>query len=63
MTTTCRCPRPHIRREHFCYDPEGVWSWCASIPGGIYLAGHGLHFYSWQDALNYVIAAQTAVKS
>ena len=63
MTTTCHCPRPHIRREHFCYDPPGVWSWCAAIPGQPYLAGHGLHFYTWEDALAYVVRCDPRVSS
>jgi len=45
------------------YDEDGVWSWCAAIPGEHYLAGHGLHFYAWEDALNYVIRWDTRVAS
>ncbi|GAB2519626.1 hypothetical protein FB385_2667 [Paramicrobacterium agarici] len=49
MVITCRCEKPHVRREW----AFGEQTWCAARPGTPYLVGHGLHFYTWQDAIEY----------
>ncbi|WXW93186.1 hypothetical protein SEA_BRAYBEAST_50 [Arthrobacter phage BrayBeast] len=52
-TETCRCDAPHVEKVKL--GPlhilgQGTF-WRAAKPGGIYLAGHGAHFYT-EDAAN-----------
>lgn len=50
-TTTCTCAKAHVKRGR---DPfTGQPAWIAARPGGLYLAGHGWHFYRFEDALAY----------
>lgn len=54
-TTSCTCVRPHVRKVRtsaLSVFGEGE-SWLAARPGGIYLAGHGWHFSTWDDAIAY----------
>lgn len=54
-TDTCRCDVPHVERVEL--SPLHILGpgtyWRAAKPGGIYLAGHGSHFYSEADANEY----------
>lgn len=54
-TTTCHCDVPHVQRVEL--SPIHILGpgtfWRAAKPGGIYLAGHGTHFYTEEAANEY----------
>lgn len=53
--TECKCPRPHVRKVEtsaLSVFGKGV-AWLAARPGHMYLAGHGFHFHTWRDAMDY----------
>lgn len=54
-TTQCKCERPHVHKvktSALSVFGEGH-AWLAAKPGHRYLVGHGLHFETWQDAIDY----------
>ena len=62
--TTCKCARAHVRKVRttpLSAIGEGE-HWRAARPGNLYLAGHGLHFDNWQDAINYASATEPEAK-
>jgi len=49
-----RVPTPIILRDNGFRDAgKEMWSWRASVPGKPYLVGDGLHFHTWDDAMDY----------
>ena len=58
MITVCQCTKPHVRRVTLgplsIIRPGGTY-WEAARPGGTYLVGHGLHFYTWAAAIHYAL--------
>lgn len=53
--TECKCQRPHVRKvktSALSIFGEGV-AWLAARPGHMYLAGHGFHFETEEDAMAY----------
>ncbi len=56
-TTTCNCSSAHVKKVRtsaLSVFGEGT-AWLAARPGGIYLAGHGFHFATFDDALIYAV--------
>jgi hypothetical protein len=47
--------KPHVRRATL----FGHSCWEAGCPGGVYLFGEGLHFYTWLDAIRYATSGPT----
>lgn len=58
-TETCTCTRGHVRRVEL--SPLHIMGpgtyWLAARPGDVYLAGHGFHFYDWDEAVSYASSA------
>jgi hypothetical protein len=53
--TYCNCDAPHVRlveTSSISIFGEGA-AWLAARPGGSYLAGHGWHFATEEDAMEY----------
>ena len=53
--THCRCDVPHVekvRTSSISIFGEST-AWRAAKPGGIYVAGHGFHFDTEEDAMAY----------
>jgi hypothetical protein len=58
--TFCRCVAPHVERVEL--SPlhilgPGIF-WQAAKPGGVYLAGHGNHFYTEVAARDYAFGGK-----
>lgn len=45
--------KPRVRKN--CFPYTGEYCWQAARPGDSYIVDGGLHFRSWQDALNYAL--------
>jgi hypothetical protein len=59
--TFCRCDVPHVERVEL--SPLHILGpgtyWLAAKPGGVYLVGHGNHFYTEAEAQEYAFGTQT----
>ena len=57
----CRCDVPHV--ELVWLPPMHILGpgtyWRAAKPGGVYLAGHGSHFYTEADAQAYAFGEES----
>lgn len=49
--TKFRGNKPRVRKVIFPLDGQPAWR--GSVPGHLYLVGDGLHFYTWQEAIDY----------
>lgn len=60
--TFCHCDAPHVKRVEL--SPISILGlgtyWLAAKPGGVYLVGHGNHFYTEADANEYAFGTPPA---